>query len=34
MSVAPMSRRRKEPILSYVPTNEGKRNFVHKGLTL
>ena len=32
MSVAPMSRRRKEPILGYVPKNDEKKNSVHKGL--
>ena len=32
MSVAPMSRLRKKPILGYVPKNEGKKNLVHKGL--
>ena len=28
-----MSRRRKEPILGYVPKNDKRKNLVHKGLT-
>ena len=32
MSVAPMSRRRKEPILGYVPKIDEQKNLVHKGL--
>ena len=34
MSVAPMSRLRKEPILGYVPKNDEKNNLVHKGLII
>ena len=32
MSVAPMSRWRKEPILGYILKNDEKKNSVHKGL--
>ena len=32
MSVAPMIRRQKEPILGYAPKNDEKKNLVHKGL--
>ena len=34
MSIAPMSRWRKEPILGYVPKNDEKKNLDHKVLKL